>query len=1008
LNTQIRLGYASACTATDDNPKATIGNDLYLIRNAKGEYLCVPIWSITCQAYWVTPRDYEDPTRMPCYQWAIENKRAGAGSPFKLTNREFEHVSLPYAYVFASNTEPLYYQGGSGLSAWAAYDPTTGGPVGDPTNIVYAGVVPASKAIGKGQFATIEQLYPFKSTKYSFFPLAADVKSDQLLGYNYIDADSALVDVYAFKYRHYAATGADARYVGWEGYSTGGADTTVYVVYNRPSDRLFFSLEEMPLDIIQDWVWINKDYDYTDNLKPYYVPNGGLFGYRRAGYNDYEDYKSIYNLNVLGKSNLGYNQNGITLEHFGYMPTKYNTTIGNDVYKYYTEGIVGIPDLKPLARQAYRLLLKDYYKFHPTVKGDYLTVGAQDNYVLADNDLVGIKYTPGITDDPSGMFGTPYYYFRNTYFDVPGVSAQGDAVTQTYFAVIQRLDTLTLYTSSNGAFSTPYSDVLQYITVRFGTSAATQIASAVEDSHELGVFIWDVEEHDKVRLKVTTRGEAAYRLNTFTLERDTDPIYRRFHWNEPDYSFPRTLSDEPLILEFHTLGNEKVKLFENSGADKTSGGGYEYNCPTLSDGTLGDQFTDSLGNIISFLGVKNISTHPSVVLPDKWGLNEYANNRDVKVKGTNYWFYVDTAYINRGTGWIKPQYMLVVDPKIVPDESVCADTNPSTTPTTYKGYVIGRYMYNTAMYAKKIVPLFEDDYEYGQWIYAADGTTKISPITGTGINYDLVQPIEDKLTAVVNPQYMENVKITARGEVIPGGWERIAFSWAIHVGDELFILKGAAPFYKEQLPDVELLIADLSKYYGPDNGRCIDFAKLRAVKGLPLSSINAPIGVHAIIDLSNNQHKDWVWSFRYVERGSSNFVIESETTDRDRLQGKEIRPGYGGWVKIDLDMIPGITRNDMRPDLMGEGDIFDVKDKTAEVEISDVVANESLSVVKVIGGNGEVTITNAAGKTVVVNNILGQTLTNTTISSDKATFKVPAGIVFVSVEGEKSVKALVK
>ena len=73
-------------------------------------------------------------------------------------------------------------------------------------------------------------------------------------------------------------------------------------------------------------------------------------------------------------------------------------------------------------------------------------------------------------------------------------------------------------------------------------------------------------------------------------------------------------------------------------------------------------------------------------------------------------------------------------------------------------------------------------------------------------------------------------------------------------------------------------------------------------------------------------------------------------------------------------------------------------------------ANEGVEVseVKVIAGNGNVQIVGAAGKKVVVSNILGQTIANTVISSDNATIAAPAGVVVVAVEGEEAVKAIVK
>ena len=68
----------------------------------------------------------------------------------------------------------------------------------------------------------------------------------------------------------------------------------------------------------------------------------------------------------------------------------------------------------------------------------------------------------------------------------------------------------------------------------------------------------------------------------------------------------------------------------------------------------------------------------------------------------------------------------------------------------------------------------------------------------------------------------------------------------------------------------------------------------------------------------------------------------------------------------------------------------------------------SLRQVKVIAGVGQVTIANAAGKKVVVSNILGQTVANTVITSDNAVIAAPQGVVVVAVEGEEAVKAIVK
>lgn len=73
-------------------------------------------------------------------------------------------------------------------------------------------------------------------------------------------------------------------------------------------------------------------------------------------------------------------------------------------------------------------------------------------------------------------------------------------------------------------------------------------------------------------------------------------------------------------------------------------------------------------------------------------------------------------------------------------------------------------------------------------------------------------------------------------------------------------------------------------------------------------------------------------------------------------------------------------------------------------------ANEGVEVaaIKVIAGEGNVTIAGAQGKKVVISNILGQVVANTVVSSDNATIAAPQGIIVVAVEGEEAVKAIVK
>ena len=71
-------------------------------------------------------------------------------------------------------------------------------------------------------------------------------------------------------------------------------------------------------------------------------------------------------------------------------------------------------------------------------------------------------------------------------------------------------------------------------------------------------------------------------------------------------------------------------------------------------------------------------------------------------------------------------------------------------------------------------------------------------------------------------------------------------------------------------------------------------------------------------------------------------------------------------------------------------------------------ATPSVTEVKVIAANGGVQIVGAAGKKVVVSNILGQVVVNTVLTSDNATIAAPQGVVVVAIEGEEAVKAIIK
>ena len=91
--------------------------------------------------------------------------------------------------------------------------------------------------------------------------------------------------------------------------------------------------------------------------------------------------------------------------------------------------------------------------------------------------------------------------------------------------------------------------------------------------------------------------------------------------------------------------------------------------------------------------------------------------------------------------------------------------------------------------------------------------------------------------------------------------------------------------------------------------------------------------------------------------------------------------------------------------LVNQAQIFNLGETDEEATANEDITTSSISV---IAGNGVVTVKGAAGKNVVITNVLGQTVANTVVASDEAQISTPAGVVVVAVEGEAAVKAIVK
>ncbi|WP_304250432.1 DUF6383 domain-containing protein [Parabacteroides gordonii] len=184
---------------------------------------------------------------------------------------------------------------------------------------------------------------------------------------------------------------------------------------------------------------------------------------------------------------------------------------------------------------------------------------------------------------------------------------------------------------------------------------------------------------------------------------------------------------------------------------------------------------------------------------------------------------------------------------------------------------------------------------------------------------------------------------------------RLAFVPAIHHGDSLIITN--------------------SKFTGNNKVQEVGKATTWAAKDT--------------IDLSKNAFNYATFQLRLVDNGAdADFYLESYKNADGAYQ----------YVQI-LNGVPVLTNS------IADAERFNIS-KTDDKP----VANEGVttSEVSVIATDGAVIISGAQGKKVVITNVLGQTIANTVISSDKATIAAPAGVVVVAVEGEAAVKAIVK
>ena len=344
------------------------------------------------------------------------------------------------------------------------------------------------------------------------------------------------------------------------------------------------------------------------------------------------------------------------------------------------------------------------------------------------------------------------------------------------------------------------------------------------------------------------------------------------------------------------------------------------------------------------------------------GLNYLSHENLNTGADKSYSFYVDKIAKSNAR---MPQYLLVTAADSVPAYTYCITEKHGINPgcdhaVSYPGYVSGRFLVN----------------------------------------------LNDSVRTSID-------KVSATDKFMSDGYVRLAFVEAVHRGDSLYVLK--APY---TLASISVKDVDGTSYVLP-----------------PYLSKDSLGVVYDIVDL-NGEHNNAAFSLRYVgDTENDGFLLESfdygmkneEDGTIEHLSG--IGSFEGAWVKLQngVPVLAQISDDTDKGDhntgdnlvgseyydkmswseVLNQAAIFGL---TEGVNGGDATANEDVEVssVTVIAGNGQVTVAGAAGKKVVITNILGQTVANTVVTSDNATIAAPAGVVVVAIEGEDAVKAIVK
>ncbi|MBC8602903.1 hypothetical protein H8784_14385 [Parabacteroides acidifaciens] len=309
-------------------------------------------------------------------------------------------------------------------------------------------------------------------------------------------------------------------------------------------------------------------------------------------------------------------------------------------------------------------------------------------------------------------------------------------------------------------------------------------------------------------------------------------------------------------------------------------------------------------------------------------------------------FYVDSVWVERGLGYIKPQYLVSID------------REPAKTTTI-----------------KIPCPICQAEIEAG----------RPAPENCIHDKYVDVEGYE-------RGHYLVNFADSTANSYKWGKYNRVGFVDALHIGDSLYLLI-------DQFAGIKTEDVDLATIYEANK------KKGGIVDGSGYYIKNLKGDAHKYYTWSF-RFIDPTIAADEVE-SSRSFLFESMAhTGQPKIAPERaswLKMQNGCLVMSDPAASTFANAKTGGDDAL----IFNVEEGSKDDIATD---NEVISVegVNVIAKVGAVRVSGAEGKKVVITNILGQVVANTVITSSDATIAVPAGMVVVAVEGEEAVKAIVK